>query len=615
MRTIRFLFVVMFSFFGGDTLSAQQLAPAEKAIREAWTRTMTRTPHPKAEGCFTGTYPRIEWQEVPCTAAPDRLYPPATYPPFVWPPPQVVGGTNGDFSAQVTGNLSSAVGSFDQVNNVTSETDNLVPNIYSLQLNTGDMTGSPACSGGVLATCRSFQQFVYSTTLNLAFMQYWLVNYGSPSRACPTGWTTVVPNCVITSAGIPVPAQPLSNLANLSVTGTAVSGGNDTVTLSTGANTYAKSGNDNVIGLANTWTTAEYNVVGDGNSSQANFNAGSNIIVRTSVSNGTVNVPTVLTLSFTEEKNNFTLVPPACPYGGAAPAIVFDESTDPGATSKCASGTSIGDTHLTNVNGLLYDFQASGDFLLAQTDVDFVVQTRQVSGAPTWPNASVNKAVAMKMGTTRVAVCLAPNRLVIDGRPRPLASGASLSLPGVFITRSGNTYLFTRPSGESVQTELNGAIDEEFGNNGWINANVSLGRIPMAWVHGLLGNVNGNTGPDDLASRARTVLAQPVSFNDLYRRYGDSWRVPDAESLPAQLCGGRRADRGNPRKPFFANDLKQADYRRARDICVAAQVREGALLDACTLDVAVLGDKAAAEAFARANPPRAVLQLGPPSKK
>jgi len=601
----------MFLFCCGNILSAQQLSAAEKANREAWTRTMTRTPHPRAQGCFTGTYPRTEWQEVPCTTAPDQPYPPAEFPPVIWPTPNVVGNGT-DFSAQVTGSLSSAVGSFDQVIDVTSETDShWGANTYSLQLNTSIMAGSPACSGAAVpANCRTWQQFIYSVHFAKAFMQSWLINY---NNACPGGWYTYTSggtHCYINSSGVLVPAQPLSNLVNLSVTGTAANGGNDTITLSTGANTYSTSGNDNVISLAASWNIAEYNVFGDCCGYQANFNANSNVIVRTSVSNGTANVPTVLTQGYTGETNNYTLVPPACPYGnyiptGAGPAIVFDESNRVNPSSMCVNGTSIGDTHLTNVNGLLYDFQASGDFLLAQTDVDFVVQTRQVSGAPTWPNASVNKAVAMKMGATRVAVCLAPDRLVIDGKPRDLASGASLSLPGVFITRNGNTYVFTRPSGESVQTDL---------NNGWINANVSLGRIPVAWVHGLLGNVNGNTGPDDLASRAGTVLAQPVSFTDLYSRYGDSWRVPDAESLPAQLCG-RKVERGNPKKPFFANDLKQADYTKAREICVAARVREGALLDACTLDVAVLGDKTAADAFARANPPRAVVQLGPPSKK
>src|SRR6516164_10160727 len=73
-----------------------------------------------------------------------------------------------------------------------------------------------------------------------------------------------------------------------------------------------------------------------------------------------------------------------------------------------AAATTIGDTHLRTFNGLFYDFQAAGDFTLAEAGRDFSVQTRQVSGAPTWPNATVNKAVAARFGSTKVAVCLAP---------------------------------------------------------------------------------------------------------------------------------------------------------------------------------------------------------------
>jgi hypothetical protein len=279
---------------------------------------------------------------------------------------------------------------------------------------------------------------------------------------------------------------------------------------------------------------------------------------------------------------------------------VFWQSSNPGATSQCAGGTSIGDTHLTNFNGLLYDFQASGDFLLAQTDPDFVVQTRQASGAPMWPNASVNKAVAMQMGKTRVAVCLEPNRFVVDGRLRNLADGGSLALPGVKIVRNGNIYVFMRPDGKNVRAELNSA---------WINVSVGVGsKTPVAIVRGLLGNANGNTGEDDLAARDTTVLPQPVSFADLYQRYGDSWRVPPAESLPAQLCVDRKIESGNPGRPFYANDLSPKDRERARATCVAAAVKDQTLLEACTLDTAVLGNRTAAKVFAGATPPRAVLR-------
>jgi hypothetical protein len=581
----------------GNFSTAQELPKNDQTgstlSREAWRKIMVRTPHPKPQGCFVATHPKIEWREVQCTKAPEK-----PYPPVPWPRPNVV-GNGSDFSAQVTGSLSSAEGSFDLVSGVTSETGNGgAANNYSLQVNSNTFT-TTTCNGATNpAVCRGWQQFVYSNG-GFAFMQYWLLNYGT----CQAGWNTYGSHCWKNGTAVGVPVQPLSNLPNLTVTGTATNGGTDTIAMSTGSNVYSASGNDNVVNLSAGWQIAEYNIFGDCCGSQANFNTGSFIHVRTSVNNGTINAPTVTTQGFTGETNNFTLVPPACPYGGASPALVFDESTNTNPSAICANGTVIGDTHITNVNGLLYDFQATGDFLTAETDPDFVVQTRQVSGAPTWPNASVNKAVALRMGNTRLAICLAPNRFIVNGKPEDLADGSSISLPGAIVSRHGDSYVFTRPNSESVRADLNGA-----GVSSWINVSLDLGHSPIAWVHGLLGNVNGNTEPNELATRTGVVLHQPVAFMELYNHYGNSWRVPPEESLLTQLCGDRDVERGNPAKAFYANDLTPQQQKRARELCTAAGVKEGALLEACMLDVTVLENKTAADAFTHVTPPRAVVR-------
>jgi hypothetical protein len=280
----------------------------------------------------------------------------------------------------------------------------------------------------------------------------------------------------------------------------------------------------------------------------------------------------------------------------------------------CANGTSIGDTHLTNFNNVYYDFQASGDFLLAQTDPNFVVQTRQESGAPIWPNASVNKAVAMNLGvtregttvTTRAAVCLDPARLIVDGAPRALADGQSMTLPGgIHIARGGNTYLFTRPDGNSVSAEVNGS---------WINVSVSLGHVVQAKVRGLLGNANGDMSADDLATRQGFVLKQPLGFDQLYHLYADSWHVTPRESLVTQQCGGRDVMDGFPRAPFYAQNLNPEDCRRGRTRCTEAGVRDATLLDACTIDAVVLGE-AAVRAYVRIQPPRTELRVTQEGKR
>jgi hypothetical protein len=112
---------------------------------------------------------------------------------------------------------------------VTLETEGL-PNAFSLQLNTNSFNTS-ICT----KPCQGWQQFVYS---NLGggsvfmqgggsvFMQYWMLSYGT---TCPTGWNTYGSDCWMNSSATGVPVQAIANLAQLSVTGKADSGGTDTV--------------------------------------------------------------------------------------------------------------------------------------------------------------------------------------------------------------------------------------------------------------------------------------------------------------------------------------------------------------------------------------------------
>ena len=598
-RVTSLIVILLSAFLSGGAIAAQPQAPAKPATAvsreerrtfDAWRKSMVRVPLPK-KGCFTASYPSTEWHEVPCTTAPDRPYPPRPY----------TVGSAVDFSAIVSGHIKSATGSFDSVNGVTSENNSGSPDTYSLQLNSEFFT-SPACAGASNPNnCKGWQQFIYSTTFASAFIQYWLIDYAAP---CPAGWTPLSIHCLRNSvSAMPVPAQPIANLAHLSLTGTANAGGTDTIMIAFPGGNLSAMAQDDVLTLAQGWKLAEFGIFGDGGSSDATFNVGATMAVRTSVDDGTTSAPMCVLEGFTNETNSLNLVGPCCPIGGVSPAVVFWLSSNPGAASSCVGGTSIGDTHLTNFNGLLYDFQASGDFLLAETNPGFAVQTRQLSGAPTWPNASVNKAVAMTLGRTRAAVCLDPTRLIIDGKTSDLAADTSLLLPtGVHVARSGSAYLFTRPSGESVRAEV---------NPGYINVSVDLGPAPQAKVYGLLGNANGDMGEDDLAMRNRTVLKQPLSFEDLYHPYSDSWRVPPRESLLSKLCGDKGLERAIPNRPFYATDLDPKQSERARAICTEAGVRDVSLLDACILDVTVLGTREAAIVFARAHPPRAEIRVSP----
>jgi hypothetical protein len=230
---------------------------------------------------------------------------------------------------------------------------------------------------------------------------------------------------------------------------------------------------------------------------------------------------------------------------------------------------------------------AAGDFQLATTGPGFTVQTRQVSGAPTWPNAAVNQAVATRIGTSDVAVCTAPTRLELNRRPVNLADGAQLNLPdGSDVSRQGNVYLIRGSNGDSVQAQVNP------GSPDWINVSVGLGRWPVS-VQGLLANAGSSASA--IEARNGTVLTAPFAFSQFYNVYGNSWRVSADQSL-LSACGGRVTS-GNPRALFYASNLAPDVARAAQAVCTGAGVKAAPLLDACTVDVAVLRSKAAAKVY------------------
>jgi hypothetical protein len=564
----------------------------------AWRESMMEMALPKM-GCFAATYPSTVWQEVKCTTAPNYPFIPRN------PPRPLTVGNGHDLSPQVPaglGFISTAIGSFENVNNVTSISGpvcsgSAVTDAYSIQLNT-NFFSSTACSGAANpASCLGWEQFLFTNdgSSGVVFIQYWLISYNT---TCPSGWNSYAfPGPTDTSCwrnsnnATAVPNQTITNLDQLSLSGT-VGLTSDSVTFTSGSNVYSAAG-DNSVSAASGWTIADFALVGNGCGAQANFNSGASFHERERIIYGYGDAPNCVAQGFTGETNNLGFGPNIVPTSSPGPALL-DEQSSKGGVADCKLATTVGDTHLTTFNGLFYDFQASGDFVLVQVDPDFVVQTRQVSGAPAWPNASVNSAVATSMGQTKIAICLGQIPLNINGEPINLNDGESLSLPeGVDIWRVGNVFVIIDQNGDSVRAKIYPS---------WINVSVGLGQWPVE-VRGLLANANANV--NQIAESDGTVLEAPFSFDDLYHPYADSWRVPASESL-LSVCGGVEIERGIPSEPFYANNLPPDIFDQTRAICIAAGVKEGPLLDACTLDVAVIGNETAADVFVSAPIPVAV---------
>ncbi len=582
------------------TSAADQVDPDEAARREAWRKAVARAPRPK-EGCHEARYPDLEWREVSCVTPPEQ-----PYPPRLGRRAQIVGNGT-DYAGQTAAVMSASEGSFDSVTGVTSLTGTTfgagcssptagVANVFSLQLNTAPFT-TAMCGPSPNANCRGWQQFVYSNAPATAFQQYWLLRYNT---ACPAGWNTFsFPGstdiyCWRNGNGTSsIGSQTAATFGGLVLGASAVSGGNDTVTVSTPTTAASATNLDSLLNLSAGWRASEFNIFGDACGSQVDFNAGSTVTVRTTTHSGTTNAPTCVMDGYTGETNNLNLVQTTAVGTGPSPAIVFTQSNIAGAPSSCQTANGTGDTHLRTFGGLAYDFQASGDFVLVESDNDFTVQARMISGAPRWPNASVNSAVATRIGKTTVAVCL-PGRVSVDGRPVEIEDGKTLSVNDFDIVRQGNAYNIIALSGDSVRAEV---------NDGWINAIVGLGHWP-AKVRGLLANADRGderSSVRQIATRDGRVLTSPFPFEELYTDYADSWRVPPRTSL-LRACGNAE-EVGRPKEPFFVRHLDPENYKFGLEVCLAAGVREGPLLDNCTLDVAVIGDKRAADAFVGMEPP------------
>jgi hypothetical protein len=585
-------------------------AQPSAAQLEDWRTAMAQVPLPK-QGCFTTTYPATQWKEFPCTTPPNIPMPPKRQPR-----PLII-GNGSDISARApSGFISTAIGSFDAGTIVTGEAGQIgnsgaqVANAYTLQINT-DFFVSADCAGSPNPSCRGWEQFVYqndgASGFHGAYIQYWLIQYNT---TCPGGWTqfsfsgSTTIYCFRNSPGSASPPsqQPATNLNNLSLTGN-VTAGSDNVIFGVGGTMYATPGSNSVHASAG-WTIAEFNVFGDGGNSsgggQANFSAGTTLKPRTRIIYGGTNPPNCVAQGFTGETNNLSMQPIAPAKTPPGPAVLFTLINTTGPTS-CSYAQTVGDTHLGTFNGLLYDFQASGDFILAQAP-DFVVHARQVSGAPTWPDASVNQAVATLMDNNTFAICPAiegPPVTYINGDLSQLADNQPISLDGgVDIWKQGNVYTVLDQAGNSMRA----AIHE---NPLYINVSVGLGT-DAEQITGLLANANNNVL--QIAARDGTVLTAPFVFGELYGPYGTGWRVPPLQDTLLAVCGSS-TENSIPSRPLYAKDLDLRLSAPARAICEEAGVNDPALLDACTLDVVVLDTPDAATVYAGAPAPIAVGQV------
>ncbi len=279
----------------------------------------------------------------------------------------------------------------------------------------------------------------------------------------------------------------------------------------------------------------------------------------------------------------------------APPTTIVDDTTTTAAEEPPAPvpPSSFGDVHFSTPDGLVFDIQDVGDFVLLQsTDGTVVIQSRQ-EALDIRPGVSVNTATVMNVAGDSLEFYLNPEpTLLVNGVDTPLPDG-NLDLPqGGFVTGSitqstvgaeetdPNDFQIDWPGGDTVARVL-------FKRDSHLDIGVVRLRGDLTF-EGVLGNLDGDP-ENDMTLRDGTVIEQPANENK-FRRFVESWRVPEPESLvsvgeaPVPVPAVAEA-------PLEPEDLDPAAVEEAQQACEDAGVDDQLAIETCVYDVAATGNE------------------------
>ena len=169
---------------------------------------------------------------------------------------------------------------------------------------------------------------------------------------------------------------------------------------------------------------------------------------------------------------------------------------------------------------------AAGEFTALRSDSgDLIVQVRQIPlDESRW--LAINNAVAMNVGGDRLSFVRTDAGFVVDINGQPFLGTEATALPqGGTLTPEDQSFLVAWPDHTVVRVM-------PYGSGLDVGMQLAAGRIGT--VHGLLGP---ETGKPSTAIEAKdgTLIQVPADgrpdYQKLYRTFGDSWRITEAESL------------------------------------------------------------------------------------
>ena len=249
-------------------------------------------------------------------------------------------------------------------------------------------------------------------------------------------------------------------------------------------------------------------------------------------------------------------------------------------------GSSANEPHMRTFDGLRYDFQAVGEFVLVKSDDGALeVQVRQKNVTK---SAAANSAIAMRAGGTRISYYAQLNDgfegLYIDGErvdgpvSRTLADGKST------ITSTNFGYEVRLENGSRVSVAARFIV------------NVVVAARNMR-VTGLLGDADGDVRNDLSVPGGQAFKG--TDFAQLYGAFADRWRVTPETSLfdyPAGASTEAYTRKEYPTEYVTLATLSEQDKKSAAAVCREAAV-PASWFDDCVFDVTVTGDPRYASNF------------------
>jgi hypothetical protein len=296
------------------------------------------------------------------------------------------------------------------------------------------------------------------------------------------------------------------------------------------------------------------------------------------------------------------------------PADLSLEMSVLGSKKEQDSAYTRGEPWLSTFDQEFLGFHAVGEFILSKSTTDnFEVQVRYVPGrentlGQTLQEVSFNGAVAVKVGSDRVGVYASKGRNTCwtdntcdpnyPTRPQVRVNGQVIMPP------IGSAYQYQQvlPDGGEVSWSGDEVTISSASRTDTVRVHLFADAVGSVEVNvsperagnlvGLFGDDN-NDKSDDYRLRNGALLASPLTRDQLYLEWGESWRVDQYESLfdyEDNQGAYSFVDRSFPTRVVSLEGLSVTARAAGESACQAAGVVDANAFNSCVIDVALTGN-------------------------